>query len=170
MLLVYLLVFVTTFVNPLSAQDFEPMPRVVDSSFEKPTEALGKAEPISMPNCTDQAFEERVKSEIATFLKTTNATSGMAKRRNALISANITGFEEIDASNFAPETDYNTANALITLKINGKLGADNIRLCRQKGKGNLYIVMYPYRDNIKAHIINLNRYDIKNEGVSFIYP
>ena len=32
--------------------------------------------------------------------------------------ANIKSFEEISAINFKPETDTNTANALVTIKVN----------------------------------------------------
>lgn len=150
--------------------DDAPLLQGRDTSFENPNEALGKVSLIRMPNCSDQAFEKRVKGEVVAFLNASKATSSIAQRKNALINANIEGFEEVDVASFTPQTDYNTANALITLKINSKISAKTMRLCRQKGEGNLYVIMYPYQDNIKVHIINLDRFDIKNEGVHFIYP
>ena len=150
----------------------EEMPTLVEDNpaFENPDEALGKAEEITMPPCDDAKLYQKILSEVRAFLKGDGETSVMTKRRNALIGANIEGFEEVPATNFLPETDNNTANALITIKINQKVKAEDIRLCHQTGKGNLYVILYPYQDNVKGHIINLNRYDITNEGVSFIYP
>ncbi len=149
---------------------FEALPSVSDTSFENPDEALGKAEEITMPLCDDAKLYQKILGEVRAFLTSDGEISVMAKRRNALIGANIEGFEEIPVANFSPETDNNTANALITLKINQKVREEDIRLCRQKGEGNLYVILYPYQDNVKGHIINLNRYDTTNEGVSFIYP
>lgn len=148
------------------------MPALVEDNpaFENPDEALGKAEEITMPSCDDAKLYQKILSEVRAFLTDDGEISVMTKRRNALIGANITGFEEVPATNFLPETDNNTANALITLKINQKVKGEDIRLCRQTGEGNLYVILYPYQDNVKGHIINLNRYDITNEGVSFIYP
>lgn len=149
---------------------FEALPSVLDTSFENPDEALGKAEEITMPACDDAKLYQKILSEVRAFLTDDGETSVMTKRRNALIGANIEGFEEVPATNFLPEMDNNTANVLITLKINQKVKAKDIRLCHQTGEGNLYVILYPYQDNVKGHIINLNRYDITNEGVSFIYP
>lgn len=150
----------------------EEMPTLVEENpaFENPDEALGKAEEITMPPCNDDKLYQKILGEVRAFLTDDGEISVMTQRRNALIRANIAGFEEVPATNFSPETDNNTANALITLKINKKVKAEDIRLCHQTGEGNLYVILYPYQDNIKGHIINLNRYDITNEGVSFIYP
>ena len=149
---------------------FEALPAVSDTSFENPDEALGKAELITMPKCDNAKLYDKVRTIVKDFLDSEHATSSIAKRRNALKNANITGLEAVEVSGFSAETDYNTANALITLKINEKVRAEDIRLCRQTGKGNLYVILYPYQDNVKGHIINLNPFDRENQGVSFIYP
>ena len=150
--------------------DDAPMPVLSDSSFENPEDELKVKTQANVPSCADSDLLEKVQDEIKTFQNKQPTNSSLEKRRKALIRANIKGFESVDATNFVPETDYNVANALIMLKINDKIKAEDITLCRQTGQGNLYLIMYPFQDKIKTHIINLDVMDNTNQGLSFIYP
>lgn len=153
-----------------SSIESAPLVQNDENAFYNPEEELGEIKDIERPACTARALTERVRIEAEHYLKTQPAASSIAKRQKALIIANINDFEEISAENFEPEQNLNTANALITLKINRRINASDITLCRQKEGGKIYLIIYPYQDNFKVHIINLASYDPENEGISFIYP
>ena len=81
-------------------------------------------------------------------------------------------FEKADVKSFSPETDFQTANALIMIKINERVNAEDILLCRQKEaqQRRIYVIAYPYMDNVKAHIINLDENNPDYSAVQFFYP
>lgn len=143
-----------------------------DENFEHTEEALGNAEVIQMPACSDQDFEAKIIEAAEAYFEKIPTFSSIAKRKKQLRLMNLKNFEKVSAENFSPQTDYRTANALISIKINEKVPQSDILLCRQKGdeKTALYVIAYPYLDNIKAHIINLDEKNPDYEAVTFIYP
>lgn len=141
-------------------------------SFSDSSENLGHIESIHAPQCEDQAFYRRIMSEATAYYETKKVYSAMARRQKALKLSNIKGFENILVKDFLPEDDYNTANALIMIKINKQVNEEDIILCRQKNEAKLpvYVVSYPYMDNYQVHILNLAQNAPSYEEISFIYP
>ena len=141
-------------------------------NFEEPNTELGKIKSINTPKCDTPELFEKVMQRIKAYTSSLQSNSIINKRRNTLLVTNIEGFEEISVENFDPETDYHTANALITIKVNMHYKNKDITLCRQTGKNThpLYLIMYPYLDNYKVHIINLDMHSDDHEKISFIYP
>ncbi len=127
---------------------------------------------FSKPKCTDKAFEARAFETIQSYLKQKPEAFSINKRMKALKLKGIKGFEEVSPINFGPKEDYNTANALMMVKINKKIEQEDILLCKQTGtaKNPIYILAHPYFDNIKAYVINLDRNSTNYEDISFIYP
>ena len=143
-----------------------------DESFEHANQNLGEAKIIEMPACNNKEFELKVIKAAETYFENAPVSSISAKRKKFLILKSLNGFEQASAENFSPETDFNTANALIMIKINEHMEEKDILLCRQKEGHNppIYVIAYPYMDNIKAYIINLDEENPDYHAVSLIYP
>ncbi|MBR2299270.1 MAG: hypothetical protein IJ870_01690 [Alphaproteobacteria bacterium] len=140
--------------------------------FSKPEQELGKIETIQRPRCSDKAFEKKIQEAVQAYFQTKPSDSTVAKRRKVLKLKKLHDFEEVLAKVFTPDMDYRTANALIKIKINEHVKEDEIVLCKQgaqKGKA-IYVIAYPYLDNFKVHIINLDEQNTDDDAVSFIYP
>lgn len=179
MYLVWLLSFLLG-VLPASAQEniaqssteIETAPIIenMQDDFYDPDEELGRAKLIERPECSSPLLLEKVLNLAEKQFYQGPTPSTIGQREKVLLMKNIKSFEEISAKGFPPEEDFNVANALITLKINRKIATEDITLCRQVGRGNLYLIYYPYQDNYKVHIVNLSSPDKQNEGITFIYP
>ena len=143
-----------------------------DDSFERSQDALGKADIIKMPACNDKNFEAKILQAAKDYFQNQPTLSTVSKRKQILRLQSLKNFETVSTENFSPETDFNTANALITLKINEHVEEKDILLCKQKEKDKnaVYVIAYPYMDNVKAHIINLAEKNPDYQAVSFIYP
>lgn len=166
--------------NTLSAEDgfFQNEDIISDIDKTNPefyheSEQLGQLKDITPPACSSPELYAKIRERILAYTDTLTAKSTLAKRQKALILANLGGFSNVSVENFKPETDYNTANALIMIKINEKIPEDDIILCRQNQatKGTpMYVVVYPYADNYRGYIINLDENSIDYKDISFIYP
>lgn len=166
--------------NMLSAEDgfFQNEDIISDIDKTNPefyheSEQLGQLKDITPPACSSPELYAKIRERILAYTDTITAKSTLAKRQKALILANLGGFSNVSVENFKPETDYNAANALIMIKINEKIPEDDIILCRQNQatKGTpMYVVVYPYADNYRGYIINLDKNSIDYKDISFIYP
>ncbi len=127
---------------------------------------------VQRPQCDDKAFVDKVMETIASYQDQIDVKSAKQMRQKFLRTKQIKGFEEVLATDFDPKTDYDTANALIMVKINKQINEKDIVLCKQTGKIKkpVYVLAYPYFDNYKGHIINLNPKINDYEQISFIYP
>jgi len=141
-------------------------------NFDRPNEELGKIEIIQKPKCEDAHFLAKVLEAVDSYFKEKPALSTIAKRKKLLKTKNIKQFENVDAASFKPEDDFLTANALIEIKINQNVENEDIVLCRQQDqiKKPIYIISYPYMDNFKSHIINLDDGKTDYKKLFFIYP
>lgn len=152
--------------------DFSILPIIEQDEFYNKDEELGKIKEITRPECASQDLFEKAEKIIRDYLLNKNSQSTLAKREQRLTLSNLHGFEEIPTADFTDETDINTADALITLKINNKIPQEDFILCRQKNALTkpLYILFYPYSDNYKGLIINLAKNSKNFEEITFIYP
>lgn len=143
-----------------------------DAQFAHEDELLGNIRPIQMPRCTDKDFEAKITEAAEKYFESRPVFSTVLKRNKSLVLKNLRNFEAVSAKNFLPETDFNTANALVSIKINEHVDEKDILLCRQKEnkKAPIYVIAYPYMDNVKAYVINLAKEDSNYQAVSFIYP
>ena len=143
-----------------------------DDVFTQPNEALGEVKIISMPTCADEAFTKKIIDTAKEHLNHVATFSILSKRAKLLKLKHLHDFEKADVKSFSPETDFQTANALIMIKINERVNAEDILLCRQKEaqQRRIYVIAYPYMDNVKAHIINLDENNPDYSAVQFFYP
>lgn len=157
--------------NGLNA-DLTPIKTEHESEFYHEDEDLGNVKLPEKPECSSPELYAKVMQKVAEYLNTVNAESTLTKRSKALISANIDGFHQVDVKNFTPEQDRNTANALVMIKINDKIAEQNIMLCRQNRdiRHPIYLIIYPYADNYRVYIINLNKNSSDYQDITFIFP
>lgn len=141
-------------------------------SFVNKNEELGNIELPPAPTCDNKVLFEKALAEIEKYSLSKTTNSIISKRKHALVLNHIKEFENVSVKNFTPKDDYNTANALITIKINKYIREKDFVLCRQKGvkEKPIYLVIYPYLDNYMVHIINLEQYSDNYEKISFTYP
>ena len=127
---------------------------------------------VQRPQCSDKLFVDKIMETIETYQSQIKATSAKQMRQKLLRTKQIKNFEEISVADFEPKTDYDTANALIMVKINKQIDEKDIVLCKQTGKTKkpIYVLAYPYFDNFQGHIINLDPAIRDYEQISFIYP
>lgn len=160
----------------VQAENFAPVPVADENAavdeFSRPNEELGQIEEIKRPSCVSAHFQNKVLAVIQDILNKDVDDSTIALRRKHLLLAHLNSFEEVSAAGFSAETDENVADALIMLKINQKIPEKDIVVCRQSSavEKPLYVMLYPYIDNYKGVVINMNRYTGSREEVSFIYP
>ena len=157
--------------NGLNA-DLTPIKTEHESEFYHEDEDLGNVKLPEKPECSSPELYAKVMQKVAEYLNTVNAESTLTKRSKALISANIDGFHQVDVKNFTPKQDRNTANALVMIKINDKIAEQNIMLCRQNRdiRHPIYLIIYPYADNYRVYIINLNKNSSDYQDITFIFP
>ncbi|MBE6451615.1 MAG: hypothetical protein E7016_06595 [Alphaproteobacteria bacterium] len=141
-------------------------------SVENEKAELNQNSYVAVPKCNDANLYEKVLQRVKQYSDISDADSAIVKRQKALLIKNIESFEDVDVKSFNPETDFNTANALISLKINKQLTNDDIVLCKQAKniKKPLYIIVYPQDKAYVGHIINLEQYSADYEKISFTYP
>ena len=143
-----------------------------DAEFYHEDEDLGKVKLPEKPECSSPELYAKVMQKVAEYLNNINAQSTLAKRSKALISANLDGFHQVAAQNFLPEQDLKTANALVMIKINDKIDEKDILLCRQNRDITppVYLIIYPYADNYRVYIINLDKNSSDYQDITFIFP
>lgn len=149
-----------------------PVAAETNPDFYDEDEQLGQISDITPPECSSPQLFAKVRERIFQYMDGLTAKSTLAKREKALILANLGNFSEVSVEDFIPKTDYDTANALIMIKINEKIPEKDILLCKQnKSAGEpLYLVIYPYADNYQGYIINLDKNSMDYKDISFIYP
>ena len=127
---------------------------------------------LEAPQCDNPILFEKVIEKIKLFASQLKAESTISKRKKALILANIKKFEKVNIDDITPDTNFKTANALITLKINKNIKDKDFVVCKQSDikETPLYLIIYPYMDNYKVDIINLDPNSNNFEKYSFIYP
>lgn len=160
--------------NQTSHEQEQNLPEVNDSGdeFYHSNEVLGQIETITAPTCDNQHLYDKVMAKIQEYMAQSPAVSTIAKRHKALILANINNFSNVPVENFSADEDFNTANALIMIKINKKIAEKDLIVCRQQGSSALpiYLIIYPYSDNYIIHIINLDKFSDNYEDISLLYP
>lgn len=135
-------------------------------------EKLGYIEEIQKPKCSDEAFQQKVAQVAEAYMSKQAMTSTIEKRRKFLRLKSLKNFTAEEVDGFLPSKNYRTANALIMVKINEHVPQKDIILCKQEGvrKNPVYVLMYPYLDNFKGYIINLDKKNPDYDAVTFIYP
>lgn len=157
--------------NGLNA-DLTPIKTEHESEFYHEDEDLGNVKLPEKPECSSPELYAKVMQKVAEYLNSINAQSTLAKRNKALISANLDGFHQVSVKNFTPEQDLKTANALVMIKINDKIAENDIMICRQNRDipRPVYLIVYPYADNYRVYIINLDKNSSDYRDITLIFP
>lgn len=143
-----------------------------DRDFVADTEQLGNIHSIERPSCSDKDFQDKVIDAAKAYMENASISSTVSKRKKILKLASLRSFVSVSPKGFMPNDDYHTANALITIKINEHISEDDIILCKQSevNKTPVYVIAFPYLNNFKGYIINLDEKNPEYDAISFIYP
>ena len=143
-----------------------------DVDFVSDTEQLGHIRSIEKPKCSDEDFQAKVINAAKTYMEKANINSTISKRKKTLKLAGFKSFTPVSVKGFTPDDDYHTANALITIKINERVAEEDIILCKQSNvdKNPVYVLVFPYLNNFKGYVINLDEKNPDYDAISFIYP
>ncbi len=164
---------ITAGINNTAVEDADiAVTEKTNPEFYNQTEQPEAIRELTHPDCSSPQLYAKIRERILQYTAAINAKTTLTKRRKALILANLGDFSEVSVENFAPETNYNTANALIMIKINEKIPERDIILCRQNQPSGIpiYVVLYPYADNYIGYIINLDSNSLDYKDISFTYP
>ena len=136
----------------------------------KVTEQGSALEPNSL--CSSPQLLAKTIEVIGQYTAQTGTANTLAKRQKALLTSNLKSLHRVNAADFSPKTDFNTANALIMIKINEKIPENDIVICQQDGKHNppLFLIGYPLDKQYRFYIINLNKNNDNYKEFSFIFP
>ena len=103
-----------------------------------------------------------VKENSKSYISSESSTI-YTKRRNILVIKNIGNFTDLSIDD-AQNMDDNILKArLVELKINNRIGNENIKLCQSDNpilKNKLYLLMYDDNSNIKIELLNLKTNEI----------
>lgn len=140
-----------------SALAAEP-PTTADIIYIKaPQKITENAEITQLPDCNDTRLEEALTAKIATYYGSNPDISLFERRRQLLTLKNIKVLSESDVANFTPRHNYQVADRIIMAKINHNIDERSLRLCKSEkayAGTDIYILMYPFENQIKAEIIN----------------
>ena len=158
--------------TPKAEFDENIFPIIEDEFTVEETENNDRVSVKKAPTCDDERFHEETLKRVKLYILSGTNNSIKSKRKNALMLANIKEFEPVLAKDITPNIDFNTASAIISLKINKYIKESDFVICRQKGIRDkpLYLLAYPYSDTYMVHIINLDMYSDDYEKISFTYP
>lgn len=122
--------------------------------------------------CSSPQLLAKTIETIGQYTAQNGAENTLAKRQKALLTSNLKSLHRVNAADFSPKTDFNTANALIMIKINEKIPENDIVICQQDGKHNppLFLIGYPLDKQYRFYIINLNKNNDNYKEFSFIFP
>lgn len=150
----------------------DTLPADSSDAFLDEQESLEEIKPRRQLTCDDPLFVKKVAHVVEQYWQSKMAASTIARRKKALILAGVRDFEPVSAVGFSNETDVNTANVLIMMKINYKIPADRIVLCRQKGKHQrpIYVAAYPSGGAYQCQVINVDPKGGDYDNVTFVYP
>lgn len=143
-----------------------------EDAFVQENEVLGNiSEPVK-PTCQNADFQHKAFETIAGYLDSKEVKNTIEKRHKALVLKGLNALEPVEISTVKPEENYRLANALMMIKINLQVEEKDILICKQEliGQTPVYIVSYPYLDNFRAHVINLDPQVTDYQTISFIYP
>lgn len=101
-----------------------------------------------LPTCDNAFLLDNVKAAIVDYYQQNPSKNDLERRQQLLMLRDISHFSQIPSANFSSEQDFNVASKIITLKINERIDADQIRLCKSQSSGlsqNIYLLIY-YQD------------------------
>lgn len=122
--------------------------------------------------CSSSQLLGKTIETISQYMAQNETENTLVKRKKALLTSNIKAFHNINAATFSPQTDFNTANALIMIKVNEKIPENDIVICQQDGEHNppLFLIGYPLGEQYQFYIINLNKNNDNYKEFSFVFP
>lgn len=144
---------------------------VSGDEFFKESNSTKRVEDLK-PTCEDPQFYQKIVATIHDYLADKTSTSVIGRRKMALLSSNLRGFEEMSVKDLSAEKHASVLSLVTMLKINDRVPEKNIMICRQVGEREhpLYVVVYPNISSYKVLILDLAVNPGNYDEISFIWP
>ena len=133
-----------------------------DKNFVAIIEAKHSASGVKVlekPDCGDKALAEAVQKNAKPYINKGGSTI-YDKRRNFLITKNIDNFSDLSIDEAQNMKDKILKARLVELKINNRIGNENIKLCQSNNpilNDKLFILMYDNNNNVMIELLNLKK-------------
>lgn len=130
-------------------------------------EVKGHAPINPKSDCNDPRLAAAAREALRPFIHS-DYQSIADKRKTKLVLKNTDNFMPLPLAELTPDENRRAAGRVLELKINSRLGEENIKVCQSDNpilSAKLYLVMYDDGDKVKVDIVNFSTRNIP----SFIF-
>jgi len=136
---------------------------------ELPTPATITPQRAFLPDCNEPQMLEMVTDKIKEHQSSRATGSIIERRAQALMVKNLNNFTELSVEDFDNASNYTVANELVMTKINLRIRAEHMRLCKGSGRSNIYLLIYPEGEGFRVQILNFVPPTEKGNNFSILY-
>lgn len=140
----------------------------LEAVMETPAEAVEtiithkiEKEILPLPKCDDEKLLAKTKEFLNAYFAQNDNQSTLFRRRRYFLLNKLTDFTEENVANYKTAATRPVSDTIVELQINEKILEENMRLCKKtaisKVLGDVYLLVYPFEDGYKVHILNLDR-------------
>lgn len=128
---------------------------------------------LPLPECDDETLLSKTKEFLTAYFSDTTNEGTMFRRRKHFLLNKLTDFTKENVANYKTAAARPVSDVIIELQMNEKILEENMRLCKKastsKVLGDIYLLVYPFENGYRAHLLNLDRDAIINEKNTFTY-
>lgn len=127
---------------------------------------------MPLPECDDEILLTKTKEFLKAYFAKSNNQSTLFRRRKHFLLNGLDGLTKENIANYKTQAARPVSDVIVELQINEKILEENMRLCKKvsvsKILGDVYLLIYPFKEGYKVHILNLDKQGI-NEKSTFVY-
>lgn len=108
--------------------------------------------------CNDEKFGIMIRNAVTKYIEANPQLTSLGKRKHKLLIREFEHFTEIPADNVTSKYGNLLASEVIKLKINEKIGAEDMKICKAGkgyGGGDMYVFMYKQNHYVNVRILNV---------------
>lgn len=123
---------------------------------------------LQVPECNDEKLLAKTKEFLTAYFAKSDNQGVIFRRRKHFILNGITEFTTENIANYKTAAARPISDTIIELQMNEKILEENMRLCKKasvsKVLGDLYLLVYPYKEGYKVHILNLDSRNVAEKN------
>lgn len=118
-------------------------------------------EVLPLPECNDETLLAKTKEFLNTYFANSDNQSVLFRRRKHFLLKGLNEFTKENIANYKTPATRPVSDLIVEVQVNEKIIDENMLLCKKKtiGKalGNIYMLVYPYKNGYKVHLINIDK-------------
>lgn len=115
---------------------------------------------LPVPECNDEKLLAKTKEFLTAYFAKSDNKGVIFRRRKHFMLNGLADFTTENIANYKSAATRPISDIIIELQMNEKIVEENMRLCKKasvsKVLGDLYLLVYPYKEGYKVHILNLD--------------